>query len=67
MTGDYSYQAQGFWIEDGEKTFPVEGVTVASTSLDMLRRVVAIGNDLKWDGSVCSPTLLIAEMTVSGT
>jgi PmbA protein len=67
VTGDYSYQAQGFWIEDGEKAFPVEGVTVASTSLDMLQRVVAVGNDLKWDGAVCSPTLLIAEMTVSGT
>jgi len=66
VTGDYSFQAQGFWIERGEKAFPVEGVTVASNSLDMLRNVVAVGNDLTWEGSVASPTLLIAEMTVSG-
>lgn len=66
VTGDYSFQAQGFWIERGEKTFPVEGVTVASNSLDMLRNVVAVGNDLRWEGSVASPTILIAEMTVSG-
>lgn len=66
VTGDYSFQAQGFWVEGGAKQFPVEGVTVASTSLDMLRNVVAVGNDLEFDGSICAPTLLIAEMTVSG-
>ena len=66
VTGDYSYQAQGFWVENGEKRFPVEGVTVASNSLDMLRNVVAVGNDLRFDHAVASPTLLIAEMTVSG-
>jgi PmbA protein len=67
VTGDYSFQAQGHWIEKGVKVFPVEGVTVASNSLDMLRNVVAVGNDLDFDGSVTSPTLLIAEMTVSGS
>ena len=66
VTGDYSFQAQGFWIEKGEKAFPVEGVTVASTSLDMLRNIAAVGNDLVFDDHVSSPTLLIAEMTVSG-
>jgi PmbA protein len=65
-TGDYSYQAQGFWVEKGVKTFPVEGVTVASNSLDMLRNVAAVGSDLKFLGSTASPTLLISEMTVSG-
>ena len=66
VTGDYSFQAQGFWVERGEKQFPVDGVTVASTSLEMLKNVVAVGNDLRWEGSVASPTILIAEMTVSG-
>jgi PmbA protein len=65
-TGDYSFQAQGFWIEHGAKTFPVEGVTVASNSLEMLQNVVAVGSDLRFLGSVASPTLLISEMTVSG-
>jgi PmbA protein len=67
VTGDYSYQAAGFWIEKGEKAYPVEGVTVASTSLDMLRNVTAIGDDLVFDDHVASPTILIAEMTVSGS
>jgi PmbA protein len=65
-TGDYSFQAQGFWIEHGAKAFPVEGVTVASNSLEMLRNVAAVGNDLRFLGSVASPTLLISEMTISG-
>jgi PmbA protein len=67
VTGDYSYQAQGFWIERGEKVFPVDGVTVASNSLDMLRNVVAVGNDLEFRGSVACPTLLVSEMTLSGS
>lgn len=66
VTGDYSYQAQGFWIEKGVKAFPVEGVTVASNSLDMLKAIAAVGNDLVFDDHVASPTLLIGEMTVSG-
>jgi PmbA protein len=66
VTGDYSYQAQGFWIEKGEKAFPVEGITVASNSIEMLKNVAAIGNDLRFDHAVASPTLLIGEMTVSG-
>ncbi len=66
VTGDYSFQAQGFWIENGEKTVPVEGITVAGNSLEMLRNVLAVGNDIKFESSVAAPTILIAEMTVSG-
>ena len=67
VTGDYSFQAQGHWIERGEKAFPVEGVTVASTSREMLRNIAAIGNDLTFDDHVSSPTLLINDMTLSGS
>lgn len=67
VTGDYSFQAQGAWIEKGERAYPVDGVTVAGNSLRMLQDVIAVGNDLEWRTSVASPTLLIAEMTVSGS
>jgi PmbA protein len=66
-TGNYSYQAAGFWIEKGEIAFPVQEITVASNTLEMLARVVRVGNDLKFNGAVNSPTLLIAEMTISGS
>ena len=67
VTGDYSFQAQGHWIEKGEKAFPVDGVTVAGNSLDMLGAIAAVGNDLEWRSAIACPTLLIGEMTVSGS
>ena len=39
---------------------------MAGRSLDMLKAVVAVGNDLEFRSSVASPTLLISEMTVGG-
>lgn len=65
-TGAYSYQAAGFWIEGGKKAFPVQEITVASTTIDMLKNIVMVGNDLKFNGNVNAPTIKIAEMTISG-
>lgn len=67
VTGDCSYQASGHWIEHGEKAFAVDGITVAGNSLEMLRAITAVGDDLEFRGSVASPTLAIAEMVVSGS
>lgn len=67
VTGDYSFQAQGFWIEKGERAFPVDGVTVAGNSLAMLQAITGIANDLVWRSSVAASTVLIGEMTVSGS
>ena len=37
VTGDYSRGASGFWIENGELTFPVSEVTIAGHLLDMFK------------------------------
>jgi PmbA protein len=66
VTGDYSRGAAGLWIENGELTYPVSEVTIASNLRDMLMSIEAIGSDLEFRGSVASPTLLIGETTVSG-
>lgn len=66
VTGDYSRGAAGLWIENGELTYSVSEVTVASTLGEMLAAIEAIGSDLEFRGSLASPTLLIGEMTVSG-
>ncbi len=65
-SGTYSYQAAGFWIEKGEIAFPVDEITCASTTLDMLAGISMVGNDLEFNGGINSPTLKISEMTVSG-
>ncbi|HEY3838925.1 MAG TPA: metallopeptidase TldD-related protein [Bryobacteraceae bacterium] len=66
VTGDYSRGAAGIWIHDGELTYPVSEVTIASTLQEMLAGIVEIGNDLRFRGSMESPTLMMREMTVGG-
>jgi PmbA protein len=66
VTGDYSRGATGLWIENGQLTHAVEEVTIAGNLAEMLRNVTAIGNDLKFRGSVASPTLRIDGMTIAG-
>lgn len=64
VTGDYSRSAGGIWIENGELTFPVQGVTIAGNLKEMLHSMEMIGNDLDFRGSIVSPTLLIGRMTI---
>lgn len=66
VTGDYSRGAAGLWIENGELAFPVAEITIASTLQEMLINLETIGSDLEFRGALASPTLLIAEMTISG-
>jgi PmbA protein len=67
VTGDFSQGASGFWIENGEITYPVQEITIAGNVLKVLKNVQAIGNNLSFKlGSTASPTLLISEMTVGG-
>jgi PmbA protein len=66
VTGDYSRGAVGLWIENGELTFPVSEVTIASTLQEMLAGIEEIGSDLEFRGALASPAILIREMTISG-
>ncbi len=66
VTGDYSRGAAGFWIENGELTYPVEEITIAGNLKDMFSNIESVGNDLRFRGRIASPTIKIAEMTVAG-
>jgi predicted Zn-dependent protease len=44
----------------------VDGITVASRTLDMLKNVDAVGSEVERRGSIVCPPLRISEMTVSG-
>jgi len=65
--GDYSRGASGLWIKDGELAYPVEEMTVASNMLDILNGIEMVGADLEFRDGTNSPTIKVAEMTVSGT
>ncbi len=66
VTGDYSRGAVGLWIENGELSYPVEGVTVAGNLLTMFQAVDGIGNDLVMRDRTSAPTVRVARMVVAG-
>ena len=65
ITGEYSRGATGFWIENGELTYPVSEVTIASNLKDMFMRVTP-ASDIDRKYGVASPTLAIEGMTLAG-
>ncbi len=67
VTGDFSRGAAGFWIENGELSFPVSEITISSTLDAMLKAIDAVGDDLELKTSTASPTLRVSSMTISGT
>lgn len=67
VTGDFSRGASGFWIENGELTFPVTEVTISANFDDLLKRIDKVGADIDTRTSVRSPTFRVSAMTVAGT
>jgi PmbA protein len=65
VTGDYSRGAAGFWIENGQLSYPVSEVTIAGHLLDMFRSLTP-ANDLAFKFVTNAPTLRVEGMTVAG-
>lgn len=65
VTGDYSRGASGFWIENGEITYPVSEVTLAGKLADMFRNLEP-ANDLVYRGSINAPSCRLEGMTLGG-
>ena len=66
VTGDYSRGAAGFWVEGGEIVYPVEEITIAGNMKDMLKNIVAVGNDVLAQGSKQVGSILISHMAIAG-
>lgn len=64
-TGDYSRGAAGFWIENGEITYPVNECTVAGNLRDMLKSIIP-ANDGRMHLSRVVPSLLVEGLTLAG-
>ena len=65
VTGDYSRGAAGFWIENGEITYPVSEVTIAGHLSDIFRSLVP-ANDLAFRFGTNAPTVRLEGLTVAG-
>ena len=67
ISGDFSLAAEGFLIENGKITAPVEQITIAGNFYNLLSDVKDIGNDLKFNSSaIGSPSLAFDSMQVAG-
>ena len=66
VTGEYSRGASGYWIENGELTFAVSEVTIASNLVDMFQRITP-ASDIDRSFGLAAPTLAIEGMTLAGT
>ena len=65
VTGDYSRGAAGYWIENGELSYPVSEVTVAGHLLEMFRTLTP-ADDLSFKYVTNAPTLRVEGLTVAG-
>ncbi|MCL2421605.1 MAG: TldD/PmbA family protein [Defluviitaleaceae bacterium] len=71
ISGDFSISSDGFLIEDGKITRPVEQITVAGNFYSLLKNIQCVGNDLRFDmpstaGTFGMPSILIEALPVSG-
>lgn len=70
VSGDFSLKAAGFLVENGAIVRPVSGVTAAGNFIEMMKRVSALGSDMKYAfpqaGYYASPSVLVDGLTIAG-
>lgn len=64
-SGEYSRGANGFWVENGQITYPVNECTIAGSLPKMLRRIIPANDARTWLSRVV-PSLLVEGMTLAG-
>ena len=65
ITGDYSVGATGFLVENGEFKYPINEITIAGNFKEMFKNIT-LANDLEFEYSTNSPTMMIEGMVVAG-
>jgi PmbA protein len=66
VTGDYSRGAAGFWVEKGEIQHSVAEITIAGNLREMLKDIVAVGDDVDVRGGIRIGSVILKEMTIAG-
>ncbi len=68
QSGDFSLEAAGFLVENGEKVRPVKNITVADNFYSLLKKVEAISDkvDFGTTGSVGAPEVMFSDISVAG-
>ncbi len=66
VTGDYSRGASGFFVENGEIAYPVDGITIAGNLKAMFAGIEAVGSDVDPRSHIRTGSILVGRMTVAG-
>jgi PmbA protein len=66
ISGDFSLGCSGGWVDKGERVHPVKSVAIAGNLFELFRKVRGVGEDLRFFGSVGSPSLVVEGLVVSG-
>jgi len=66
VSGEFSVGVSGLWIEDGEISYPVRGVTISDNILDMMRKVDFVGKDTTFFGNIGGATLRVRDIVLGG-
>lgn len=67
ITGDFSLAAKGYYITDGEKSYPIEQITVAGNFFELIKDIENIGNDLKFPlSNIGSPSVVVKSLSIAG-
>ena len=71
VTGDFSLAAEGFLIADGKRAHTIKNFTISGNYYDVLKKIVAIGDDLVFSAASggCtygSPSVWVKEISVAG-
>ncbi|MBE6981208.1 MAG: TldD/PmbA family protein [Ruminococcaceae bacterium] len=71
VTGDFSLQSAGFMIEYGQKTRAVKSFTVAGNFYDLLKGIIAVGDDLRLPMATGmtaygAPSVLVEGLSIAG-
>ena len=67
VSGDFSLLSKGFEIKEGKKVRAVEQFTVAGNFYQILKEILAVGSEIKFEGSpIASPAVYVREISVAG-
>ena len=67
VSGNFSLQCSGYWVEDGIPKDSITLITVAGNFMELMNLVEEVGNDLDWEyHSITCPSIYFKECAISG-
>lgn len=65
-TGDFSYGIEGFFVQNGQITYPVTEIVMTGNMIDLWNKFAAAGNDALTTSSWQIPSLLFEDIELAG-